>query len=444
MSFFCPRWNDIERSGGRVIRKRGGSLQVQVFAGRDPLTGRKRWLSRQVRGQTKAAWREAKKVEAQLLEQLDRGEQRGSRTRTVGELVERWLEWRQQVRPISPVTVANYRGAIDRYITPNLGRAKVGEVDAATLDTLYARVRATGGKCRVCWKRIRRGEPALGGAVRYRPRPGADEMVHERDCASGWPVSASAVREVHSVLSGAFKQAAVWGWTTHNPAKLATPPAAGRAEVAPPDVDGVARLLAAAMEQDPELGLFLRLAVIVGARRSELVALKWRDVDLDAGEVLIASGVVRVAGQPLIDKDTKTHAKRRVAVGAGTVELLKAHRVRQAAAALAAGAALPPDAYVFSRSPDGGKAISPDGVSHRFQELAAQFGVRARLHDLRHFMVTQLVAGGVDWRTVSGRAGHADGHMTLATYAHFQQAQDRRAAEFMENLLPLTARPDAR
>jgi hypothetical protein len=48
-----------------VIRKRGGSLQVQVFAGRDPLTGRKRWLSRQVRGQTKAAYREAKKVEAQ-------------------------------------------------------------------------------------------------------------------------------------------------------------------------------------------------------------------------------------------------------------------------------------------------------------------------------------------------------------------------------------------
>ncbi|MFL5792614.1 MAG: hypothetical protein ACJ77H_01150, partial [Actinomycetota bacterium] len=124
-----------------MIRKRGGSLQVQVFAGRDPLTGRKRWLSRQVRGQTKAAWREAKKVEAQLLEQLDRGEQRGSRTRTVGELVERWLEWRQQVRPISPVTVANHRGAIDRYILPNR-------------------------KCRHCWTRIRRGEPALRAVVR--------------------------------------------------------------------------------------------------------------------------------------------------------------------------------------------------------------------------------------------------------------------------------------
>jgi integrase len=418
-----------------VIRKRGGSLQVQVFAGRDPLTGRKRWLSRQVRGQTKAAYREAKKVEAQLLEQLDRGEQRGGRTRAVGELVERWLEWRQQVRPISPVTVANYRGAIDRYILPNLGRAKVHEVDAATLDTLYARVRATGGKCRHCWRRIRRGEPALRAGVRYRPQPGAEEAIHEPDCASGWPVSASAVREMHTVLSGAFKQAVIWGWAGHNPAKLATPPAAGRAEVAPPDAEGVARLLTTATEQDPELGLFLRLAVVLGARRGELIALKWREVDLAAGEVLIARGVVRVAGQPLIDKDTKTHAKRRVAVGAETVELLKAHRARQAEAALAAGATLPPDAYVFSRSPDGSKAISPDGISHRFQELAADLGIRGRLHDLRHFMVTQLVAGGVDWRTVSGRAGHADGHMTLATYAHFQQAQDRQAAELMEHLI---------
>jgi integrase len=422
-------------AGAGVIRKRRQGLQVQVFAGRDPLTGRKRWLSRQVPGQTKSAYREAKKVEAQLLDQVDQGERRDGRSRTVGELVERWMEWRQQVRPISPVTVANYRGAIDRYIIPTLGRARVHEVDAATLDTLYARVRGTGGKCRHCWTRVRRGEPPLRAGVRYRPRPGADEQVHQSDCARGWPVSASAVREMHSVLSGAFKQAVVWGWTVHNPAKLATPPAAGRAEVAPPDAEGVARLLTAATEQDPELGLFLRLAVVLGARRSELIALKWRDVDLGAGEVLIASGVVRVAGRPLIDKDTKTHAKRRVAVGAETVVLLRAHRVRQAEEALASGATLAPDAYVFARSADGSKAISPDGISHRFQELAARLGVRGRLHDLRHFMVTQLVAGGVDWRTVSGRAGHADGHMTLATYAHFQQAQDRQAAELMEQLI---------
>jgi integrase len=221
---------------------------------------------------------------------------------------------------------------------------------------------------------------------------------------------------------------------------------AGRPEGRRPTAAGedAARLLAAAMAEDPELGLFLRLAVVLGARRGELCSLRWSDVDADQGEILIAGGVVRVHGQPLTDKDTKTHAKRRVAVGAATLDLLKAHRVEQAKTALSCGATLAADAYVFSHAPDGGSPISPDGVSHRFGKLARRLGVRCRLHDLRHFMVTQLVAGGVDWRPVSGRAGHADGHMTLATYAHFQQAQDRHAADLTESLLAPPATPDAR
>jgi integrase len=175
--------------------------------------------------------------------------------------------------------------------------------------------------------------------------------------------------------------------------------------------------------------------VVLGARRGELCGLRWREVDLDGGEVLIASSVARVAGRPLLDKDTKTHAKRRVAVGGETVELLKAHRLRQAEAALACGVSLPPGAYVFSRSADASTPVSPEWITHRLQDLTGRLGVRVRLHDLRRFMVTQLVAGGVDLRTVSGRAWHADGHMTLGTYAHFQQAQDRHAAEFMDELL---------
>jgi hypothetical protein len=165
---------------------------------------------------------------------------------------------------------------------------------------------------------------------------------------------------------------------------------------------------------------------MLGARRGEICSLRWPDIDFDRGEVLIAGNVVRVPRQGLVRKDTKTHAKRRVAVGAGTLDLLRTHRVEQAKAALACGATLPADAYVFSHVPNGSAPIDPDGVSHRFLTLARRLGVKCRLHDLRHLMVTQLVAGGVDWRTVSGRAGHADGHMTLATYAHFQQAQDRR------------------
>jgi hypothetical protein len=219
------------------------------------------------------------------------------------------------------------------------------------------------------------------------------------------------------------------------PGQAGDGPVGPKAEVQPPNAEEAGRLLAAAMEESAELGLFLRLAVVLGARRGELCSLRWSDIDVERGEVLIASNVVRVPRQALVHKDTKTHAKRRVAVGAGTLDMLRRRRVEQAEQALAFGVALPADAYVFSHVPDGTKPIDPDRISHRFLRLARRLGVICRLHDLRHFMVTQLVAVGVDWSTVSGRAGHADGHMTLATYAHFQQAQDRQAAELMERLL---------
>ena len=85
------------------------------------------------------------------MEQLDRGEQRGS------------------------------RGAIDRCIIPNLGRAKVHEVDAATLDTLYARARATGGKCRHCWTCIRRASRRCGPACATGPAPAPTRRMTGRE-----------------------------------------------------------------------------------------------------------------------------------------------------------------------------------------------------------------------------------------------------------------------
>jgi integrase len=376
-----------------MIYKRGKRWRVIVYAGRDPITGRKRQKSVSV-----ATRAEAKQAEARLITEVGVGQHRATSNRTVAELLDRWLEWRQSVRPISPTTVATYRGYIDRAIRPTLGQLPLGRLDAATLDAFYAHLRKQGGK-------------------------------------GGRPMAASSVHQVHAVLSGALNRAVVWGWIASNPARLASPPSIERADMQPPAVEDAARLLSVALAEDPELGLFLRLAVVLGARRGELCALRWSEVDLDQGEVLIAGAVVRVPNEALLAKPTKTHAKRRVAVGAGTVELLRARRVAQAKDALACGTTLAADAYVFSHVPDGSKPIDPDGMTHRFQRLARRLAVRCRLHDLRHFMVTQLVAGGVDWRTVSGRAGHADGHMTLATYAHFQQAQDRQAAEFMDELL---------
>ena len=78
--------------------------------------------------------------------------------------------------------------------------------------------------------------------------------------------------------------------------------------------------------------------------------------------------------------------------------------------------------------------MSPSYMTQQFVGVARSVGVRCRLHDLRHLMVTYLISQGVDWRTTAGRAGHAGPHMTLGTYAHFQPAQDRAAAELLAAL----------
>jgi integrase len=165
------------------------------------------------------------------------------------------------------------------------------------------------------------------------------------------------------VLSGSLRQAVAWGWIPHNPARLATPPSVQRSDVAPPPVEQVAGLLATALERNPRLGLFLRLAVVLGARRGELCALRWHHVDLDQGEVLLERGVVYVSRQPLIDKPTKTRSKRRLALDTSTVELLRAHRERSEQVAKGLGFTLPGG----SHAPVGGdpRGSQPGARGHR-------------------------------------------------------------------------------
>jgi integrase len=119
-----------------------------------------------------------------------------------------------------------------------------------------------------------------------------------------------------------------------------------------------------------------------------------------------------------VEKDTKTHAARRLALSDDSVALLDEHRRRCAERAGACGVRLSDDAYVFSFDPAGRQPMHPDSVTHRFSRLARRLSLRARLHDLRHYAATQLIAGGVDLRTVSGRIGHAGGGATTPRSTH--------------------------
>jgi integrase len=370
------------------IRQRGNAWQAIVHAGHDPITGKRHNLTGTAR--TK---REAQALRARLLNQVNEGKRPASDA-TVAQLLARWLE----VADLAWSTRVTYQGYVDRVILPALGRIPLRRLDTATLDRFYTTLRTRGG-------------------------------------AGGQPLAPATVRQVHAILRRSLDPAARWGWIPANPAALASPPRPGPAHLRPPTPEGVSRLLEAAYQADPEFAVLLWLAATTGARRGELCALRWSNVDLAAGELVIVRNLI-VRGGQLVEKDTKTHAARRIALSDDSITLLEEHRRRCAERAQACGAVLAADAYVFSFDPAGRTPMNPDAVTHRFGRLAKQLGLHARLHDLRHYAATQLIAGGVDVRTVSGRIGHAGGGATtLRVYSHFQAAADRRAAQLLEQTL---------
>jgi integrase len=226
------------------------------------------------------------------------------------------------------------------------------------------------------------------------------------------------VRQVHAILSAALHQAEKWELVRRNVARLASPPPLDRPRLPVPTKAEVRELIRT-VRADSYLAVAVTLAAATGARRGELCALTWNDVDWDGSAVTVSKAVQLSKGHRTVGS-TKTHRSRRVALDATTLGALRAWR-------FACGD--PPAVFYVL----GGLApMHPDALSRDFRKLC---GGRWRFHDLRHFSVTELVAAGVDVRTVAERVGHARATMTLDRYAHALPERDREAADVLESVL---------
>jgi integrase len=213
-----------------------------------------------------------------------------------------------------------------------------------------------------------------------------------------------------------------------NPAAKADKPSQRKGRrTAPPD-EVLAALIRAAQG---DLLCYLRLSAVTGARRGQLVALRWSDLDLERGTVTFTRAHVVVKGG-VAEKGTKTNHDYGVALDPGTVDLLKVHRVRCAERALAAGVGLRAEGFVFARAnaPDGSEAWHPDGATQRFDRLRARVpgGADVTLHQLRHWMATSMFEAGFDPVAVAARGGWASPTVPMNVYGHFRKARDHDAA----------------
>ncbi|MGH3572900.1 MAG: tyrosine-type recombinase/integrase [Pseudonocardiaceae bacterium] len=398
------------------IRPRGSTYQIRVSGGYDPVTGRQLFHS------GSADTEDAAIVLRDRLRQRVQDATAARTNVTLGYLLDEWLSGHQ----VEDTTRATYLLLIDSFIRPALGDtplSRLCRLGPRPFEQLYAELRTCRRRCH--------GRTFVEHRT---PRPHAcDERCAPHACK---PLALSSVRQCHAVLSGALSSAKRWGWITVNPLDAAQRPRMPAPQPTPPSSVEAAKIVNAAWEQDEDWGTFVWLALVTGARRGELLALVWDDVDLVAGTLTIRRGLVRHDSKTIV-KDTKTHQMRRISLDEATVEILNAHKKHCTDRCMGIGTVLEDDTFIFSYSPDNRQPCSPSAITHRYARMTAKLGLRTHLHALRHYSATELLAAGVDLRTVAGRLGHGGGgSTTLKVYAAWVAGADKKAAHLIASRLP--------
>ncbi len=378
---------------GTKTETKPGTWRLRVYAGRGP-NGSPIQIAKTIHGPDSkpgSGSRLADRELARMVAALDTGSATGSET--VGALMARWLDHCDSIGR-SPTTMRANRSISANVVVPELGRYKLRALTAGHLDAVYAKMTAKGS-------------------------------------------SAGTVRRVHAVIGAALHQGEKWDLVDRNVARRASPPPVHAAVVEAPSPEQVQAILVAAEKVEPTLAAMLLLAALTGARRGEMCALRWTDLDADAGTLTIARSVYEPEGGGWAEKGTKTHQSRTIGLDDLGIEALRRHRASVDALAAQLGLDVLADAFMFSRSPVGAEPIRPDWLTKFTIRMAAKAKVKTHLHALRHFSATQAIAAGFDPVTVGGRLGHADPSITLRVYSHVLEQRDRDLATSLGRTLAL-------
>lgn len=377
---------------GHLVKRSNDSWTIVLSLGRDPQTVKWKQQWQSVKG-TKA---HAEKVLADLLHRLDTGSLVKPSKLTVGIFLQQWLKdyaWPN----LAPRTAEGYEHIIKQHVIPSLGSLTLSRLTPQHLQKYYSDKLASG---------------RLDGKAGH---------------------SAKTVRNHHTTLHAAFKDAVRWGLLSRNPADGAEPPHFQRREMQTLDETDIHTFLEAAKETI-YYALFYT-AIYTGMRRSELLALRWSDADLDLAQVSVTRTLHRLRNSGIVFRPPKTAKSRRmIALPPTAAIVLREHRQQQEAICTLMGTILQPDSLVFCQ-PDG-EPLQPDTVTHAWIKLARRTGLKGiRLHDSRHTHATIMLKAGIHPKVVQERLGHSNIQITLDTYSHVAPGlQEAAAARFDEGL----------
>jgi integrase len=360
-----------KRGSGGVFAVRDGVWRVDVEVARDPVTGRRRRVSRTVRGTRDEA--ELALARLRVADHEKRLPAGGTNARSVAAA---FRLYQQAVDAglieLAPSTIATVRSA-----------SKVTAAVELPDGRLFGKIRLS----RLTWQDIEYLYSAM--------RTAGKSPAYVRRCAT--------------VLARALDLARKRGLIDSNPTKDATRPRTSRTKPYAPTGEEVRAALTEVHRRDPEIGDAGTILASTGMRRGELLALRWSVVSLDRSEVHIAAAISDGGpGIGLVHKATKRSDWRDVPLTAAAGEAFKRQAERRTALT-----GIPPEPYeyVFPRGLDGGQPVRPDDVTERW--AAARGSSTITLLHLRHYTATAMLDAGESYRTVADILGNSEATLRL-------------------------------
>ena len=364
------------------LRERSPGHWAIVIDVRDPTTGKRkrRWHS------FAGTKRQAQVECARLLTETKSGTSVDPTRMTVAAFLERWIEHMEG--QVSPRSHERYAELCRKNLAPLLGALALTKLQPAHISQAYAKALTSG----------------------------------RRDGQGG--LSARTVTHMHRVLREALQQAVRWQLLARNPADAVKPPKVERKQMQVLDAVATAEMIEAARPY----GAFVPILLggLCGLRRGEIAALRWRNVDLDAGQLAVVASIEQTK-TGCREKETKSGRARTVALSATVIEELRRQRLQQAQDLLQLGVRLTADHHVVMQAD--GSPLQPNSIGHAFMMFLQATGLRrVRFHDLRHSHATQMLAAGVHPKIASERLGHAKVGTTLDLYSHVLPGMQADAA----------------
>ncbi len=372
---------------GHIRKRARDTWTIQIYAGRDPVTGKKVQITQTVKGTNK----HAELSLANLIHSVETGIEISGEKLTVADYAKRWLKAKKKT--VRPKTLERYEDLFRLHILP-----VIGNIPLTKLKPLHL------------------------------------EKVYERAFDRG--LSAESVQHIHRVLFSSLRQAVAWQLIPRNIAEAVIPPRPEKREVdamTPAEVVQVLETVRGTILETPTI-----LGVGTGMRLGEVLGLRWSDVDLNKKTVCV-SQALQETHEGVIFVPPKTHRSRRgVSLPDFVVSALRQHKKEQSERRLIAGEAWQDFDLVIDRGD--GQPLRTSSLSGRFASAMKKAGINLTFHGLRHGHASLMLAAGVNLKVVSERLGHSTIGITADLYTHVADQLHEAAAASLDSYLGSTVR----